>query len=92
MRRRAGIQSRQPTDYTDLTDLGLPEDQRIRLAAEFVAEGRTIMVVVEDEAPTVARYQRKLMARGCALLSTTKGPVAGRVTIRVGPSAQGTVQ
>jgi len=70
--------------YYDLADL--PEDDRIKLAAHHVVvHGRVVGVTVDDDPAKVARYHRKLLSRGCAILSTEKGPVEGVVTIRVGP-------
>ena len=76
--------TKKPEGYADLGDL--PEDDRIRIAAtEVVVRHRIVGVVVEDDPSKVARYVRKLMARGCAIISTTKGPIEGAVTIKVGP-------
>ena len=63
----------------------LPEDKRIRMVVtEVVVRHQTVELTIADEARQVARYTRKLMARGCAIISIVKGP-DDRVTIRVGP-------
>ncbi|HKW48287.1 MAG TPA: hypothetical protein VJN70_12615 [Gemmatimonadaceae bacterium] len=62
------------------------EDDRIRLAAHaVVVEGKTQDLIISDDPSTVHRWQRKLMARGCAIVSTIKGPAPGEATVRVGP-------
>ena len=69
------------------------EDDQIRLAANaVVVEGKTLDLVISDEPSIVHRYQRKLMSRGCAIVSTIKGPAPGEVTIRVAPRTPRTMQ
>jgi hypothetical protein len=78
---------RTPTYAADLADL--PEDERIRVIAQAVEYGQVCGIIVDDEPSKVARFHRKLMARGCVILSTTKS-IEGTVVIRVGPRALGT--
>jgi hypothetical protein len=74
---------KRPEGYADLADL--PEDERIRIIIATVANGKTVAVCVDDHAAKIERYKRKLAASGGVILSTTKGPVKGAVTITVGP-------
>jgi len=69
------------------------EDDRIRfIASEVVVRGRNMPLTVEDDPSTVARCQRKLLTRGCAILSIVKGPRVGEVTINVGPRTRHDIQ
>jgi len=87
---RTPLRKHTHTNEADLT--GLPEDERIRIAALYVARGQIVNLTIEDEPSKVARYQRKFLQRGCAILGTTKGPEVGAVTIRVGPRPVGPPQ
>jgi len=69
--------------FADLADL--PEDDRIRIAAETARHGHIVGVAVDDEPEKVARYVRKLQARGVRIIDQTPGPVKGAVLIRIGP-------
>lgn len=69
--------------FANLADL--PEDERIRIAAETAACGHVVGVAVDDEPEKVARYVRKLRAQGVRVLDQTPGPVNGCVLIRIGP-------
>jgi hypothetical protein len=69
--------------FADLADL--PEDERIRLAAETAARGNVVGVVTDDEPGKPERYIRKLEARGVRVLDRGPGPVKHTVLIRVGP-------
>ena len=69
--------------YADLGDL--PEDERIRLAAETALRGNVVGVVTDDEPGKPERYIRKLEARGVRVIDRGPGPVKNTVLIRVGP-------
>lgn len=69
--------------FADLADL--PEDERIRIAAETAATGAIVGVVVDDDPQKVARYVAKLLSRGVRVIDQTPGPVKGAVLIRIGP-------
>lgn len=70
--------------YADLADL--PEDDRIRIAAETAIQGMCIVgVAVDDDPAKVARYVRKLQASGVRVIDQTPGPVKNVVLIRIGP-------
>jgi catechol 2,3-dioxygenase-like lactoylglutathione lyase family enzyme len=69
--------------FADLGDL--PEDDRIRIAAETAAGGLIVGVAVDDETEKVARYVAKLLARGVRVIDQQPGPVKGAVLIRIGP-------
>ena len=69
--------------FADLADL--PEDERIRIAAETAAHGHVVGVAVDDEPEKVARYVQKLLAHGVRVLDQTPGPAKGCVLIRIGP-------
>lgn len=66
----------------------LSEDQRIDVIGHAVTEhGKTVAVCVDDVVGKPERYIKKLKERfpGVVVLERVKGPVAGVVTIRVGP-------
>ncbi len=69
--------------YADLADL--PEDERIRLAAETAKHGHVVGVVTDDEPGKPERYVRKLEAHGVRVIDSGPGPVKNTVLIRVGP-------
>ncbi len=69
--------------YADLADL--PEDERIRLAAETALCGHIVGVVTDDELGKPERYIRKLEAHGVRIIDRSAGPVKHTVLIRVGP-------
>ncbi len=69
--------------YADLADL--PEDERIRLAAETAMRGNIVGVVTDDEPGKPERYIRKLEAHGVRVIDHSPGPVKGSILIRVGP-------
>lgn len=69
--------------YADLADL--PEDERIRIAAETAAAGHIVGVVVDDEPGKPERYIKKLSAYPIRIIDRNKGPVKRTVLIRVGP-------
>ncbi len=69
--------------YADLADL--PEDERIRVAAEAARAGHIVGVVTDDELGKPERYIRKLEAHGVRIIDRSKGPVKHCVTIRIGP-------
>ena len=74
-----------PRGFADLADL--PEDERIEAIAHHVRDhGATAAVCVDDEPGKPERYARKLAARGCRIIEQAKGPVAGVVTLKVGPT------
>lgn len=64
----------------------MPEDKRIALIAHHVRDhGRTAAVCVDDEPGKPERYAAKLEKLGCRVLKQSKGPVAGVITLSVGP-------
>ena len=69
--------------FADLADL--PEDERIRLAAEAAARGNVVGVVTDDEPGKPERYIRKFEARGVRIIDRGLGPVKNTVLIRIGP-------
>jgi hypothetical protein len=70
--------------YADLADL--PEDERIEAVAHYVRDhGLTAAVMVDDEPGKPERYARKLREHGCRIISQSKGPIVGVVTLEVGP-------
>ena len=74
-----------PKGYADLADL--PEDERITAVAHYVRDhGLTAAVCVDDVPGRPERYARKLRALGCRILSQSKGPVPGVITLKVGPT------
>jgi hypothetical protein len=74
-----------PKAFADLA--ALPEDERIRVIAHHVlVHGLTVAVCVDDEPDKPERYERKLRALGCAVLSRSRGPVANVITLKVGPA------
>lgn len=73
-----------PKGFADLADM--PEDERIEMIAHHVIEhGLTAAVCVDDLPGKPERYTRKLERAGCRVVSQTKGPVAGIVTLKVEP-------
>lgn len=77
---------KKPSGFADLHELS--EDQRIEVIGRTVVEmGKTVGVVVDDEPGKAERYIRKLRERfpGAVVLSQEKGPVAGAVTLKIGP-------
>lgn len=69
--------------FTDLADL--PEDDRIRIAAETAEKGHIVGVVVDDEPGKPERYIRKLAAYPVRVIDRKPGPVKKTILIRVGP-------
>ncbi len=69
--------------FYDLADL--PEDERIRLAAETALCGHVVGVVTDDEPGKPERYIRKLEAHGVRVIDRGPGPVKHTILIRVGP-------
>lgn len=69
--------------YADLADL--PEDERIRIAAETAARGHVVGVVVDDEPGKPERYIQKLAAYPVRIIDRRAGPVANTILIRIGP-------
>lgn len=72
--------------YADLH--GLPEDGRISVIVAAVARSRlTVAVMVDAEPGKAERYAAKIRAAlpGCTVSAALPGPVAGVVTLRVGP-------
>jgi hypothetical protein len=83
---RHPVSAKKPEGYADLH--ALSEDERIGVIGHTVtAHGKTVAVCVDDQPAKVERYKRKLRERfpSVVILDTTKGPVKGVVTIRVGP-------
>ncbi|MGN6206034.1 hypothetical protein [Humibacter sp.] len=78
--------TRKPEGYADLGDLS--EDERITIIGRTVVErGKTVAVCVDDQPAKVARYIRKIRDRfpTIVVLSQSKGPARGIVTIKLGP-------
>lgn len=72
--------------YADIADF--EEDKRINIIGRTVMEGRKTAAFVTDADPGKAdRYVRKLKERfpGIVILGRFDGPVAGSVTVKVGP-------
>lgn len=69
--------------YADLADL--PEDERIRIAAEAAENGAVIGLVTDDEPGKPERYIRKLGAYPVRIIDRGPGPVKKTVLIRIGP-------
>jgi hypothetical protein len=71
--------------YADLADL--PEDERIRLAAETAATNHAIVGIVTDDEPgKPERYIRKLEGYPLIrIIDRGPGPVKNTVLIRIGP-------
>ena len=69
--------------FADLADL--PEDERIRLAAHTAAHGHIVGLCTDDVPAKVARYIAKLSRYPIRVIDQQPGPVAGVVTIRIGP-------
>lgn len=70
--------------FADLADL--PEDERIRVAAETAAKTLQIVGVVTDDEPgKAARYIAKLSRYPVRIIDQSPGPVKGTVLIRIGP-------
>lgn len=77
--------SKQPTGFADLADL--PEDERLDAVAHYVCgHGLTAAVCMDDIPGRPERYARKLRALGCRIISRSKGPVPGVITLKVGPA------
>jgi len=77
---------KRPEAFVDLH--ALSEDERIQMIGHtVVAHGKTVGVMVDDLPGKVERYLKKLRERfpTVVVLSQTKGPVDGVVTIKVGP-------
>lgn len=72
-----------PKGFVDLADLN--EDERIRIITTFCKKhpGKVAGCVTDDDAEKVARYVRKIEATGCGVLSQSRGPVVGTMTLRV---------
>jgi len=79
-----------PEGYRNLADL--PEDQRIDVVIQCVQHGKACDLIIDDNPKKVARYQRKLIASGCALGKTVKGPREGEVTLHVRPKSSHDIQ
>lgn len=78
--------AKNPEGYADLADLS--EDERITIIGRTVVEmGKTVAVCVDAQPAKVARYIRKIRDRfpTVVVLSQSNGPVAGIVTIKLGP-------
>lgn len=74
------------TGYADLGDFD--EDTRIDAIGRMVTEQKkTVAVVIDNEIEKSQRYIKKLTDKfpGLTVLDQTLGPVAGTMTIRVGP-------
>ena len=69
--------------YADLADM--PEDDRIRVAADAAKAGHIVGVVTDDEPGKPERYIRKLEAQGVRIIDRARGPVKHSVMIRIGP-------
>ena len=73
-----------PRGFADLADL--PEDERIKAIAHYVRDhGCTVAVCVDDWSGKPERYAKKLAEHGCRIVGQVSGPVAGVVTLKVGP-------
>lgn len=71
--------------YADLADL--PEDERIRIAAESaVANGAIVGLITDDEPGKPERYIEKLRRYPqIRVIDRGPGPVKNTVMIRIGP-------
>lgn len=72
--------------YADLGDF--EEDQRIgTIGLAAMAHGQTVAFVTDDDPGKADRYIRKLKERfpGISVIERFNGPVAGTVTVKVGP-------
>lgn len=68
----------------DMHELG--EDERIDLIVHHVMKHQLVVAVfVDDEPGKPERYEKKLVANGCVVVSRTPGPVKNVVTLKVGP-------
>lgn len=75
--------------YADLGDL--PENKRIQVVAQFVAErGQTVALALENDAKKIERYIRKLHDARPGLLEIEKLPglIADTVTLKIKPKTQ----
>lgn len=78
--------TKSPPRFVDLADFD--EDFRIDAIVHQVRDHKkTVGFIVEDEAGKADRYIKKLRAKlpGITVHGPVKGPVAGTVTVKVGP-------
>lgn len=72
------------TQFADLADMD--EDERIKIIAKY-AKTRMVAFVVDDDPPDkVERYIKKVLSYGgIRVIDRFEGPVAGAISVRVGP-------
>lgn len=76
--------------FQDLADE--PEDDRIKKIGEEVAKrGRAVAFMTDDEPGKAERYIAKLLKwfPGVRVIGRFSGPVAGVITVKVGPTTGG---